>query len=102
MHSESAGIEAAVRTIVAQHHQDPSRLVQILRDLVAIHGFVRPEAITVGPRPSIATRRVRPGPPKSSEVSKTRDSERVVSPPPLQWPRAQAVAGLASTAKAGA
>jgi len=42
MPSESAGID----TIVTEHKNDPTRLVQILRDVVATQGFVRPEAIT--------------------------------------------------------
>ncbi len=46
MHSESPGLSSVVRTLVASHRNDATRLVQILRDLVALHGYVRPDAIT--------------------------------------------------------
>jgi NADH:ubiquinone oxidoreductase subunit E len=32
--------------IVARHHSDPSRLVQILRDVMALHGHISPPVIT--------------------------------------------------------
>lgn len=45
MSTETRGIDAQVAAIVAEHRNDPTRLVQILRDIVAIHGWVPRDAI---------------------------------------------------------
>jgi [NiFe] hydrogenase diaphorase moiety large subunit len=42
--SSASGLDA--RSVIARHHADPSRLVQIIRDIMSIHGWVPPPVIT--------------------------------------------------------